>query len=67
MGTVHELPLGLGQFVQPPKDDPPEAVAVNTTVDPAVYDAVHVAPQLMPPGELVTVPVPAPDFETVSG
>ena len=64
---MQELPLGLGQFVQTPKTEPTAGVAVNITLEPAGYDAVHVAPQLMPVGELVTVPVPAPDFVTVSG
>ena len=64
---MHELPLGLGQFVQLLKTEPPAGVAVNTTLVLVGYDAVHVAPQLIPAGVLVTVPVPTPDFTTVSG
>ena len=36
------------------------AVAVNVTKAPLVYVALHVEPQLMPAGELVTLPVPVP-------
>jgi hypothetical protein len=36
------------------------AVAVKVTIVPSVYVAEHVDPQLMPAGELVTVPVPVP-------
>ena len=61
------MPLGLGQFVQPLKPEPPPGVAVNTTLVPDGYEAVHVGPQFMPAGVLVTVPVPAPDFVTLSG
>ena len=32
----------------------------------AVKDAVHAPPQLIPEGELETVPVPAPDFKRVN-
>jgi hypothetical protein len=35
-------------------------VAVNVTTVPSAYVAEHVEPQLMPAGELVTVPVPEP-------
>lgn len=41
-----------------------EAVSVTTAFCRNVVE--HVAPQLMPAGELVTVPLPAPVFETVS-
>jgi len=36
------------------------AVAVKVTIVPSVYVAEQVDPQLMPAGELVTVPVPVP-------
>jgi hypothetical protein len=58
---------------QPPSDHPakldvPAADAVNVTEVPAaklVVAPVHVVPQLMPPGDDVTVPLPVPDLETV--
>jgi hypothetical protein len=56
----HPAPL------QPAKTEPGAAVAVSVTTVPSVYCAAHVAPQSMPAGELVTVPVPAPAFVTVS-
>ena len=51
--------------LQPPKVEPVAAAAVRVTIVPFAYDAEHVVPQLMPVGELVTVPLPAPAFETV--
>src|SRR5215470_149741 len=51
--------------LQPPKVEPVAAAAVRVTIVPFAYDAEHVAPQLMPAGELVTVPLPAPALETV--
>ena len=41
-------------------------VAVRTTVVPGLNDAEHVLPQLIPGGELVTVPIPDPVSETVN-
>jgi len=41
-------------------------VAVSTTLVPGENEAVHVLPQLMPAGLLVTIPVPFPVSETVS-
>ena len=49
---------------QPVKIEPVLAVAVSVTDVPGEYEAVHVVPQLMPVGELVTVPVPLPDLVT---
>jgi hypothetical protein len=48
---------------QPPPDqplntEPAAAVAVSVTLVPGVNVAEHVAPQLMPAGELATVPLP---------
>jgi hypothetical protein len=56
---------------QPPPDhpvkvEPPVGVAVSVTGVPAANWALHVEPQLMPAGELDTVPVPAPVFVTLS-
>src|SRR5262249_34276086 len=53
--------------LQPLKVEPVAAAAVRVTIVPFAYDAEHVVPQLMPVGELVTVPLPAPAFETVKG
>src|SRR5262245_18357067 len=41
-------------------------MAVNVTMVPAPKEAEQVAPQLMPPGELVTLPGPWPDRCAVS-
>ena len=62
--TVQEglLPVH-GPAVQPEKIHPAPGFAVNVTLVPEVKFALHVAPQLMPPVLLVTVPVPF--FETV--
>jgi hypothetical protein len=57
--------------VQPPPDQPvkadvPPAVALRTTSVPMSKEAWHVAPQLIPAGSEVTVPVPVPSLLTVS-
>src|ERR1044072_6977883 len=56
---------------QPPPDqpvnvDPDAAEAVNVPLVPVANDALHVAPQLIPLGDDVTVPEPDPDFDTVN-
>src|SRR5439155_7548681 len=51
--------------VQPVKVEPAVGVAVNVTAVPLVKLAEQVAPQLIPAGELVTVPLPAPAGATV--
>src|SRR5262245_57103808 len=51
--------------LQPVKVDPAAAAAVRVTTVPFAYEAEHVVPQLMPVGELVKVPLPAPALETV--
>lgn len=56
---VHPAPL------QPPNVEPEFTAAVSTTWEPLLKFAEHVAPQLIPDGLLVTVPVPVPDFVTV--
>lgn len=56
---VHPAPL------QPPNVEPEFSAAVSTTWEPLLKFAEHVAPQLIPDGLLVTVPVPVPDFVTV--
>jgi len=45
--------------------DPAAGSAVRVTTVPLVNPAVHVAPQSIPAGLLVTVPVPEPTFSTV--
>jgi hypothetical protein len=59
---VPEQPAPL----QPVKAEPAAGVAVNVTTVPALNDAEHVAPQVIPAGELVTDPEPEPVFVTVS-
>src|SRR6266704_739182 len=48
------------------KIEPAAGVAVSVTAVPPAKFAAQVAPQVMPAGALVTVPVPVPPFETVS-
>jgi hypothetical protein len=52
--------------VHPENVEPVTAVAVRTTAVPLEKLALHVVPQLMPDGLLVTVPVPVPTLTTVS-
>jgi hypothetical protein len=53
-----QLPVPLHAPPQPVKLDPAAGVAVRLTEVPGGKLALHVAPQLIPPGELVTVPFP---------
>jgi hypothetical protein len=50
--SVHVAPL------HPANVEPLAAVAVNVTDVPLLYDSMQSVPQLIPVGELVTVPVP---------
>src|SRR5437879_4172079 len=52
--------------LQPVKVELASGVAVRVTAVPLANGAEHVAPQEMPAGELVMVPVPVPDLLTVS-
>src|SRR5438034_110679 len=52
--------------LQPVKVELESGVAVRVTTVPLVNGAAHVAPQAMPAGEPVMVPVPVPDLLTVS-
>src|SRR5437660_8686622 len=51
--------------LQPVKVEPAPGAAVSVTTVPGVKEAEHVAPQEIPAGLLVTVPLPAPALETV--
>jgi hypothetical protein len=67
LSVTTQLPVPL----QPPplhpvKAEPALGVAVSVTTVPLTKSAAHVAPQLIPAGLLVTVPVPAPARVTVS-
>src|SRR5580700_5937312 len=53
-----QLPLPLHTPPQPSKAAPWAGVAVSVTCVPLPKLELHVAPQLMPEGELVTVPLP---------
>jgi len=64
MVKVH-VPVPVQSPLQPANVEPVEGVAVSVTELPSAKGAEHVAPQLMPAGLLVTVPVPVPAFETV--
>src|SRR4029450_11428413 len=61
-----QLPAPEQSPDQPVKRFRPVAFAVSVTVVPPANAATHVEPQLIPAGELVTVPVPTPAFVTVS-
>jgi len=52
--------------VQPLKVEPIAGMAVSITTVPLAKLAEQVAPQVMPAGALVTVPLPVPALETVS-
>jgi len=51
---------------QPVNVEPAPGAAVSVTIVPVVNEAEHVAPQEIPAGLLVTVPLPAPAMDTVS-
>lgn len=63
--TLHEpFPLHPPPL-QPVNVEPPVGAAVSTTVLPIAKSAAQVVPQEIPPGLLLTVPVPVPDLLTV--
>ena len=66
MVTVQEPVPVQPPPLQPEKVEPAAGAAVRVTTVPVVNDAEHVAPHEMPAGLLVTVPLPAPDLDTVS-
>jgi len=61
-----QAPVPVQAPFQPVNVDPVAGVAVKATVVPLPNDARHVVPQEMPAGVLLTVPLPVPDFVTVS-
>src|SRR6267143_1963322 len=63
--TLH-VPAPVQAPLQPVKEEPAAGAAVRVTAAPLVNAAEHVVPQETPVGALVTVPLPAPDFITVS-
>jgi len=62
--TVH-APVPVQLPLQPVKVEPAAGAAVKVTMVPMANAAEQVTPQEMPAGLLVTVPLPAPVFETV--
>ena len=65
IGT-EQAPVPVQAPLQPAKVEPVAGVGVRATVAVEANEAVHVAPQLMPDGDEVTVPVPVPALVTVS-
>ena len=65
--TSEQLPVpGQAVALHPAKVEPFAAEAVKVTVVPSMKSAVQLALQLeMPPGELLTVPLPVPTVVTV--
>jgi hypothetical protein len=61
-----QVPVPLQAPLQPAKLDVPSGVAVRVTTAPAAKASVQSAPQAMPAGLEVTVPLPSPDRPTVS-
>jgi len=59
-----QLPVPVQAPLQPAKAEPLAALAVSATTEPAAYGSEQSAPQLMPAGEDVTVPLPVPVFVT---
>ncbi|MCB0862107.1 MAG: hypothetical protein KDB66_02710 [Solirubrobacterales bacterium] len=60
-----QVPVPVQAPDQPVNDEPVPAVGVNVTSVPKSKSAVQLEPQFTPAGAEVTVPEPAPDFETV--
>lgn len=61
---VVQVPVPVHAPLQPTNVEPLAAAAVSVTEVPLAKLAVHVAPQLMPAGDEVTVPEPVPAFVT---
>jgi hypothetical protein len=66
VGVIAHAPVPVQAPDQPANDEPVLAVAVSVTSVPLAKLALHIVPQLMPDGLLMTVPVPVPVLCTVS-
>ena len=60
-----QLAVPVHAPLQPMKVEPALGLALRVTNVPAENLVEHAAPQLIPAGDEVTVPVPLPDFDTV--
>ena len=58
--VIAQAPVPLQAPLHPVKVEFAPGVAVRLTTVPSAYAAEQVEPQLIPAGELVTVPVPVP-------
>jgi hypothetical protein len=59
--TLH-VPVPVQAPDQPANVEPAFAAAVRVTMVPLLKLALHVAPQLIPPGLLVIIPPPVPEL-----
>jgi len=64
--VTSQVPVPEQSRCQPAKREPSAAVAVSVTTVPSSKSAAQTAPQSIPAGSLVTVPVPEPLRVTVS-
>lgn len=64
--TLHVPVPAQDDPLQPKNEYPLAGVAVKVTLVPELNDAEQVVPQLIPAGELVTVPVAAPEVVIVT-
>ena len=60
-----QFPVPVHAPLQPVNVEVASGAAVNVTTVPASYDALQVAPQVIPAGLEVTVPLPVPLVVTV--
>jgi len=64
--TLHVAVVPVQLPLQPVKVEPAAGAAVKVTMVALLNDPEQVVPQLIPVGELVTVPLPLPDLVTLS-